>query len=30
MTAETIVQLLLYGLTDGAVVALNSGGFTLA
>jgi branched-chain amino acid transport system permease protein len=30
MSAETVVQLLIYGLTDGAVVALNAAGFTLA
>src|SRR5712671_4206521 len=30
MSAETFVQLLIYGLTDGAVVALNAAGFTLA
>src|SRR3982074_2451903 len=30
MSAETLVQLLIYGLTDGAVVALNAIGFTLA
>jgi len=27
---ELVVQLLIYGLTDGAVVALNAAGFTLA
>src|SRR5712691_4409504 len=30
MSAESIIQLLIYGLTDGAVVALNAAGFTLA
>src|SRR5712691_10133686 len=30
MSVETVVQLLIYGLTDGAVVALNAAGFTLA
>src|SRR5713226_6727837 len=30
MSAETVIQLLIYGLTDGAVVALNAAGFTLA
>src|SRR5436305_3215116 len=30
MSAELIIQLLIYGLTDGAVVALNAVGFTLA
>jgi len=30
MSAETFVQLLIYGLTDGAVVALSAAGFTLA
>jgi branched-chain amino acid transport system permease protein len=30
MSAETVVQLLIYGLTDGAVVALSAAGFTLA
>src|SRR5712691_13516828 len=30
MSAETVVQLLIYGLTNGAVVALNAAGFTLA
>ena len=30
MTAELFIQLLIYGLTDGAVVALNAAGFTLA
>src|ERR1700704_6430037 len=28
--ASILVQLLIYGLTDGAVVALNAAGFTLA
>src|SRR5437763_8490093 len=30
MSVETVIQLLIYGLTDGAVVALNAAGFTLA
>src|SRR5260370_24170752 len=30
MAVDTVVQLLIYGLTDGAVVALNAAGFTLA
>src|SRR5437588_7243209 len=30
MSPETVIQLLIYGLTDGAVVALNAAGFTLA
>src|SRR5438477_11693211 len=30
MSPETFIQLLIYGLTDGAVVALNAAGFTLA
>jgi len=30
VTAELFIQLLIYGLTDGAVVALNAAGFTLA
>ncbi len=30
MSAETFIQLLIYGLTDGAVVALSAAGFTLA
>src|SRR5437763_12713898 len=30
MSAELLIQLLIYGLTDGAVVALNAVGFTLA
>jgi branched-chain amino acid transport system permease protein len=30
MSAELFAQLLIYGLTDGAVVALNAAGFTLA
>src|SRR5437868_9965240 len=29
MSAELLIQLLIYGLTDGAVVALNAVGFTL-
>ena len=28
--ASTLIQILIYGLTDGAVVALNAAGFTLA
>ncbi|MDQ6674565.1 MAG: hypothetical protein M3069_28170, partial [Chloroflexota bacterium] len=30
MSAALVIQLLIYGLTDGAVVALNAAGFTLA
>src|SRR4029077_11160550 len=30
VSADLFVQLLVYGLTDGAVVALNAAGFTLA
>ena len=30
VTVELVLQLLVYGLTDGAVVALNAAGFTLA
>src|SRR5437879_4906765 len=30
MSPETVIQLLIYGLTDGAVVALSAAGFTLA
>jgi branched-chain amino acid transport system permease protein len=30
MSADLLIQLLIYGLTDGAVVALNAVGFTLA
>jgi branched-chain amino acid transport system permease protein len=30
VSADLFVQLLIYGLTDGAVVALNAAGFTLA
>jgi branched-chain amino acid transport system permease protein len=30
VSVELVVQLLIYGLTDGAVVALNAAGFTLA
>src|SRR3979411_1562380 len=30
MTTDLVVQLVIYGLTDGAVVALNATGFTLA
>ncbi len=30
MSADLFIQLLIYGLTDGAVVALNAAGFTLA